>query len=110
MSDEDDDRAPAERLPDDLVDRLDDLDHDELDATVAYAQSRIRDLHRSIAEDVRAEVDEDDIVRLDDHGGHAIVERREDGGVTSLYLVTHEKRMDGEVRLNWSLLDDTDSN
>lgn len=104
----DDDRTPAERLPDDLVDRLDDLDHDELDAVIAYAQSRIRDLHRSIAEDVRAEVDEEDIVRLDDHGGHAIVERREgDGGVTSLYVVTHEKGMDGAFTLHWSLLDDT---
>lgn len=111
MSDEGDGEAsPADRLPDDLVARLDDLDHDELDATVTYAQSRIRELHRPIVENVRAAVDEADLVRIDDHDGYAIVERREgDHDLTSLYMVTHEKGMDGEVRLNWTLLDDTDS-
>jgi len=105
---DDDDRSPSERLPDDIVDRLDELDYDELDATVAYAQSRIRELHRPLVEDIRAAVDEEELVDVTDNEGYAVVRRRHEGDdVASLYVVTHEKGMDGEIRLHWSLVDDT---
>lgn len=96
------------RLPDNLAERLDSLDVAALHAVIDYAEDRIGEERHPIAEDVRAEAG-DVVVRIDDYGGYALVEKRtpdRDADVTSLYLVRHEREMDGEWSLDWSFLRD----
>lgn len=101
----DDEEATRDpRLPDGLAERLDALDVAELHAVVDYAEDRIDEERHPIAEDVRAEAG-DDVVSIDDQGGYVLVEKREDGA-RSLYLVRHERGMDGETSLDWSFLRD----
>ena len=112
----DDGGIPDPQLPDDLIDRLDSLDVAALHAVVDYAEARLAAERSSIAEDVRAEAG-DDVVRIDDQGGYAVVERRRatgaDGeagdGTTSLYLVRHERDLEGNVSLGWSFLRDAEA-
>lgn len=110
MTDEDDAAPRDPRLPDDLAERLDSLGVAELHAVVDYAENRLEADRHSIVEDIRAEAG-DDVVRIDDQGGYALVEKRNadrDAHVTSLYIVRHERGVDGEVSLDWSFLRDVE--
>lgn len=115
MTDRDDDPAPENQLPDAVVETLDGLGRSELHAVAEYAQERLDEMRRPIEEDIRAETG-DEIASIDDRGGYALVRKYEsspdesdpNAEITSLYLVTHERVMGGDVSLHWSFLGDVD--
>lgn len=113
MTQPDDD--PEDRLPDDLAATIDSLDASAMRAVVEYAEARLDDGPHTLEEDIRTS-DVKNVVSIDDRGAYALVKKREpatesDGDsaeITSLYLVRHERHLDGETALNWAYLGDVD--
>lgn len=100
-----DDPSPPSDLPDDLVDRVRQLDDYRLRKLVRYSEELLDERTRPIAEVIRETEDPDRIVRVEAEGGYATAVRRDPGDVPpGLYRVTREHYPDGSVDLHWRFL------
>ena len=106
-------QADRQKLPDALVEILDDLDVSTLRSVQTYLDQRIDDLRPTLAGMIRAET-EGEIVDITDRGPYTLVRKypaSRDSSDTDpqplfLYRVKREKRLNGEERLHWSFLGD----
>ena len=106
-------QTDRQKLPDALVEILDDLDVSTLRSVRTYLDQRIDDLRPTLPRMIRAET-EGEIVDIRDRGPYTLVRKyptSRDSSDTypqplSLYRVKREKRLNGEERLHWSFLGD----
>lgn len=110
MSDPAGDAAPAERLPDSLIETVDALEADELQALVAYTEQRIESLPTPLAEEIRADAS-GELLGIEAHDIYALVRMRPQGPESEtepvgLYHVSRERGIDGEESLHWAYLGD----
>jgi len=113
MSDSDDGRPDTDRLPDGLVETLDDLEYRDLRTVYNYVEQRLEEAHPPINEQIREEA-EGDVLAIEDEGVYTLVRMRTpdtgdsdgDSQPVSLYHVTQERHPDGEETLRWSFLGD----
>jgi hypothetical protein len=103
----------VDELPKDLIDALEPLETDALEAVRTYVHRRLAAERVPLSELIRST--DDDVVAVEDCGGSALVRKRspavDDGdppreGVLELYRVTREGRPSGETRLHWTYLGD----
>lgn len=112
----DSDTSPSDRLPDQLLERIDRLGIAELRAVLSYAEARIESLRAPIEEAIEADA-AGEIVEVEKHGGYALVRMHppapDGSGVNadrvSLYHVRREQRLNGEESLHWAYLGDVNS-
>ena len=96
-------QTDRQKLPDALVEILDDLDVSTLRSVRTYLDQRIDDLHPTLPEMIRAEA-EGEIVDITDRGPYTLVRKypaSRDSSDTDpqplfLYRVKREKRLNGE--------------
>ena len=106
-------QTDRQKLPDALVEILDDLDVSTLRSVRTYVDQRIDDLRPTLPEMIRAET-EGEIVDITDGGPYTLVRKyptsRDDSNThtqpLSLYRVKREKRLNSEETLHWSFLGD----
>lgn len=113
MSDPDEVPTAADRLPDDLIHRLDSLEIPDLEAVLSYVEHRIESLCTPIEEEIMASTS-GDIVDIEDYGAYTLVRKRlpppDDSAantdIVSIFHVSRERHPDGEESLHWSYLGD----
>jgi len=106
-------QTDRQKLPDALVEILDDLDVSTLRSVRTYLDQRIDDLRPTLPEMIRAET-EGETVDITDREPYTLVRKypiSRDGSDTylqplSLYWVKREKRLNGEETPHWSFLGD----
>lgn len=97
------------RVPDALLDALDDLDPDGLRAVHEYVEERLAYVSTSVSDRIEAGPGEE-IVDVREHDGYTLVSKRIacESGCSDcphgpyLYLVRAETRPDGDTSLHWS--------
>lgn len=102
--------APDE-LSRDLIEEIDALEAPALRALSSYVDQRLAASHKPIVEQIREEAT-GEIVDIEDRGPYTLVRMRaasdEDGEkgsqTVSVYHVTQEMQLDGEVALHWSFI------
>lgn len=102
---------PAERLPEELVERLDACSAQQLRAVREYAGELLSHMGPVTEAEVRADAT-GTVVNVARHDVYTLAwkqlpkegETDEDSPTTSLYLVQREYTPDGERRLHWSYL------
>lgn len=107
--------APPSELSTDFVERVDDLDEDELRALIDYAHERKRYLHPTVTEQIEPGPGEE-IVRVDEQEGYTEVVKREPCGEDCpecphgpyLYHVREQQGPDGDPKLQWNYLGPVD--
>lgn len=96
---------PVSDLPDELVEILYRLDHQQLTKLIRYSEAVLNERTPSLSEAIHESQDSDRIVRIDEQDGYALVERKStDDGEPILYHVRQEPRPDGSIDLHWKLL------
>lgn len=113
MSDANEDPTPPEELSETLIQRVDALELPELKSLHTYIERRIESLRTPFEAEIEADT-EGEILKIEDHGGYALVRMHppnsDDSGVnrekTSLYHVRREHLLDGTDSLNWAYLGD----
>lgn len=101
---------PPTTLPTAAVELLDDLDRQELQAAIDYAQQRLKHESPTTTQQIKAQTGEE-IVHIRDGDGYKEVVKREPCGVDCgdcphpmRYHVIEEKQTDGSVKLHWVYL------
>ena len=113
MSDPDEDPTVPDRLPDSLIEQIDNLEVSELRAILSYVEQRIESLRTSIEEEIVADA-AGEVIEIEDHGDYALVRKHPpnpDGlgvntDIVSIYHVRQEPQLGGEETLHWSYLGD----
>lgn len=111
MGTDDEEPEPPIELASSLVERVDDLDEDELRALIDYAHERERYLHPTVTAQIEPGPGEE-IVRIDEQEGYTEVVKREPCGENCsecphgpyLYHVREVRGPGGETKLNWNYL------
>ena len=106
-------RTNRRRLPNALVEILDDLDASTLRTVRTHVDQRLDDLRPTTPEVIRSET-EGEIVEITDGRPYTLVRKRPPSGEgadtgprpLSLYRVKRAKRLNGEETLRWSYLGD----
>lgn len=113
MGDQDTTPEAATDLPEPLVELLDTLTPQQLQAVSAYVEQRLSDSHAPTAREIRDDA-EGKIVDITPYDAYTLVWKQihdtavspDEAPVTSLYTVQRVSDPDGETTLHWTYLGD----